>query len=242
VTCDEVRELLPEHLLGTLEPTIDREVRQHLRGCAACRAEMASLGDGLATFARAAHDREPPADLRERVLTVLDQEWRDAPVIVPDARTRRAARFLAAAAAVVLFAASIAFGLAQTHRANLNAAGAASYRTILNVLGGEDFRIGTLVRANPTQPVRGNVILYDAHSDQSWGLVILHAPGMSGGGFQATLWTRDGTRIPFSPTKLDAEGDGSAWIVSTYDLHSFDKLTLSAPDGTLLATARIRSA
>ena len=32
MTCDEVRELLPEHLLGTLEGPEDLEVRRHLRG------------------------------------------------------------------------------------------------------------------------------------------------------------------------------------------------------------------
>src|SRR5947207_1804402 len=55
MSCDEVRELLPEHLLGVLEPDPERAVSRHLRGCGACRAELASLGQGLATFARAAH-------------------------------------------------------------------------------------------------------------------------------------------------------------------------------------------
>jgi len=241
VTCDEVRELLPEHLLGTLGPDEDVEVRRHLRGCASCRADMASLGDGLTTFARASHDRRPPAELRDRVLTVLEEEWRDAPIVLPEAR-RQPARFLAVAAAVTLLVASVTYGVEQTRRANENAIGAASYTSILNVLGGEDFRIGTLHPISPQQAVKGSVVLYDAHSDQSWGLVILHAPGMSGRGYQAALWTKDGTRIPFSPTKLDPSGDGSAWLVTAYDLHSFDKLTLSGPNGTLLATATIRSA
>ena len=33
MTCDEVREVLPEHLLGTLDGPEDLEVRRHLRGC-----------------------------------------------------------------------------------------------------------------------------------------------------------------------------------------------------------------
>ena len=52
--CEEVRELLPEHLLGVLDPDAEQAMKRHLRGCAACRAELASLGEGLATFARAA--------------------------------------------------------------------------------------------------------------------------------------------------------------------------------------------
>ncbi|MBI3648404.1 MAG: zf-HC2 domain-containing protein [Actinobacteria bacterium] len=238
MTCDEVRELLPEHLLGTLEGEQDINVRRHLRGCAGCRAEMQALGEGLTTFARAAHDRRPPTELRDRVLTVLEEEWRDTPVEAP--RGRRLT-LLAAAAAAILLVVSAGWGVAQTRRANEFAAGARSYQTILHVLGGRDFRIGTL-RPSGVQHVEGSLVLYDAHTDQSWGLAILRVPGMSGDGFQATLWTRDGTRIPFPSITLDAQGEGSAWIVTNADLRSFTKLTLSSPDGTLLASAEIRTA
>src|SRR5690349_14420950 len=104
---------------------------------------MGSLGEGLTTFAHAAHDRRPPAELRDRVLTVLEEEWRDAPIVLPEPK-RRNPGWLAAAAAIVLFVASVGWGIGETNRANENAAGAASYRRILAVLGGEDFRIGTL--------------------------------------------------------------------------------------------------
>ncbi|MGZ4132829.1 MAG: zf-HC2 domain-containing protein, partial [Actinomycetota bacterium] len=63
MTCDEVRELLPEHLLGTLEGPEDLEVRRHLRACAGCRRELGALADGIDSFARAAHDRQPPDEL-----------------------------------------------------------------------------------------------------------------------------------------------------------------------------------
>jgi hypothetical protein len=240
VTCDEVRTLLPEHLLGSLSSDVDLEVRRHLRACSSCRAEMASLGEGIATFATAVHDRQPPPELRDRVLTVLEDEWRDAPVVIPEPRRPRIA-VLSAAAAVVLLVASIGFGLVQTHRANLAQSGADSYSKLLNVLGGEDFRVGKLT-ASGLHQIEGNVVLYDAHTDQSWGLLIVTAPGMSGKGFQATLWTADGKRVPFFPTQLDAQGDGSAWIVTSADLRSFTRLTFSAPDGTVLATAQIHTA
>ena len=58
-TCEEVRERLPEHVLGTLDEPHDLSVRRHLRGCAGCRREMAALGDGVAMFARAVHDSHP---------------------------------------------------------------------------------------------------------------------------------------------------------------------------------------
>ena len=76
-TCDEVRERAAEHVLGTLSDDDDRIVRRHLRGCAACRSEVHDLSDGLGLFARAAHDREPPPELQDRVRAVLQEEWRD---------------------------------------------------------------------------------------------------------------------------------------------------------------------
>ena len=53
MTCDEVRDLLPEHLLGTLEGPEDLEVRLHLRGCVAYRSltVISPTGQVLATAA-----------------------------------------------------------------------------------------------------------------------------------------------------------------------------------------------
>jgi anti-sigma factor RsiW len=78
VTCDEVRDLLPEHLLGTLDEPEDLEVRRHLRGCAACREERMKLEEGVSALSRAVHDQEPPAELRDRVRRTLGEEWEEA--------------------------------------------------------------------------------------------------------------------------------------------------------------------
>src|SRR5205823_11990848 len=112
MTCDEVRELLPEHLLGSLEGPEDLEVRRHLRGCSACREERMRLEDGVAALSRAVHDQEPPADLRGRVLRTLDEEWKDSGH--PAATTQRGHdrslwRAVAAATVVVLIAGSVAY-------------------------------------------------------------------------------------------------------------------------------------
>jgi hypothetical protein len=238
MTCDEVRELLAEHVLDTLDGPADVDVRHHLRGCASCRAEMHVLGDGLTTFARAAHDRRPPAELRDRVLTVLEEEWRDAPLVIPEASPRW--HRLVAVAAVVLVVASIGWAVAQTRRANELAEGASSYQAILDVLGGEDFRIGT-VNAVGAQPIRGSVVLYDAHTEQSWGLVIVNAPGMHGTA-QATLTSSAGRTMELTDLDFDAAGNASAWITSAASLKLFAHLTITKPSGAVLATADISSA
>jgi anti-sigma factor RsiW len=71
MTCDEVRELLPEQLLGTLEGPEDLEVRRHLRGCSTCREERMKLEDGVAALSRAVHDQEAGMERRLRAGLVV---------------------------------------------------------------------------------------------------------------------------------------------------------------------------
>lgn len=65
----DTRDLLGPYVMGTLEPHEDREVEDHLRGCARCREEAQDL--------RLAHERladlaygttAPPEDLEARIL------------------------------------------------------------------------------------------------------------------------------------------------------------------------------
>jgi anti-sigma factor RsiW len=242
VTCDEVRELLPEHLLGTLDGPEDLEVRRHLRGCAGCRTDMAALSEGVEWFARAAHDREPPPDLHDRVMTTLEQEWRDADGQRPD--TRRSPWF-ARAAALVAIVAALTWGVSQTHRANLASADAESYRTVLATLGGKEFRVGQL-DPQIAHPIQGSVVLYDSHQGQSWGIVLVRAPGLSGTAM-VTLSIGEGTgaadaTIDAGTLEFQPDGDAATWLVTSSDLTPYDHLTITADDGTVLATADIRPA
>ncbi len=239
MTCDEVRELLPEHLLGTLDGPEDLEVRRHLRGCAGCRTEMAALSEGVEWFARAAHDRTPPPELHDRVLTTLAQEWRDTDAEHPDARRTR---WVGRAAAVVAIAAVLAWGLTQTHRANVASADAESYRTVLNTLGGKEFRVGTLA-SHVAHPFEGSVVLYDSHQGQSWGIVLVRAPGVSGKA-TVTLSSSDGsgTTVDAGTLEFQPDGDAATWLVTSSDLTPFDHVTITAEDGTMLASADIEVA
>jgi putative transcriptional regulator len=240
VTCDEVRELLPEHLLGTLDGPEDLEVRRHLRGCAGCRTEMTALSEGVEGFARAAHDRMPPPELQGRVMTILEQEWRDADAERPDARR---GRWVGRAAAVVAVSAALGWGLTQTQRANVASADAESYRRVLTTLGGREFRIGTL-DSRIAHPFEGSVVLYDSHQGQSWGVVLVHAPGVSGTA-AVTLSAADaagGTTIDAGMLEFQPDGDAATWLVTSSDLTPFDLVTVTAEDGTVLATADIEAA
>jgi predicted anti-sigma-YlaC factor YlaD len=237
MTCDEVRELLPDHLLGTVAGSADLEVRRHLRGCSACRHELAVLGEGLSQFARAAHDVDPPDELRGRVQSVLQQEWIDR---APRPARRRWIAAAPVAAAIAIVVASLGWGISSNHRADLAAADAGSYRRLLGSLGGDEFRIGALQRAG-AQPVDGTVLLYDSHDDQSWGVVLVRAPGLSGTATVA-LESDDGRTIPLRDLEFAPDGDAADWIVTGSSLVGFDRLTIRLPDGSVLARARVTQA
>src|SRR5947207_3735843 len=114
MTCESVRELLPDFTLGALSELQAAEVRRHLRGCSSCRADAAALDQGVALFASAAHATEPPADLKDRVLTVMADEWTEA----APKPSRRFPRWMAVAAAAVVVAGSLGWASASQVRTN----------------------------------------------------------------------------------------------------------------------------
>src|SRR5262245_734984 len=184
MTCEQVRDLLPEHLLGSLDGDADARVEHHLRGCTDCRAEQLRLEDGVATLAYATHETQPPEELRDHVLAVLDEEWHtsdDPPgdtTVVPMRRRSPMGWAVGVAAAIVLIAGSLGFAVSQHQQAVRVSADAASYQHLLSTLGGKEFRLGQLTSANETR-VTGKVILYDGDPKQgwnSWGIVLAHGP------------------------------------------------------------------
>jgi Putative zinc-finger len=249
MTCEEVRELLPEHLLGTLEEPEDLEVRRHLRGCTGCREERMHLEEGVSALSRAVHDHEPPPELRERVLRTLDEEWEETGRVpaTPVAsrgggRERSPWRALAAAAVFIALVASAVFGVTQTHKASVATADAQSYQNLLASLGGLDFRIGKL---HPTEgsTMHGQVLIYDGDPSgdwQSWAIVFAKAPGYTGSA-DATLLAPDGTSRELPPIDFE-EGDGHTWQVTYSDLARFDSVRITSPSGDVLATATIEHA
>ena len=178
MTCDEVRERLAEHVLGTLNDVDDLAIRRHLRGCAGCRHEMDALGEGVALFARAAHDTEAPPELHDRVMGALTDEWEDAlPAPAATPHRRSPWTWLAAAAAVLVLATSLTWGVAQHHHAS-DLIAADRYDQLLHILGGKEFRAATLTPA-PGKNVQGSAVIYDSHEGQSWVAVFLRGPDLT---------------------------------------------------------------
>jgi hypothetical protein len=107
--CGEVRDLLPEYVLGTLDRSSKARVDRHLAWCAGCRKEAGELAEGAAAVALELPSVEPPPDLEEMVVgRVRDGE---------SGPPRRRAVVLAVAVAAALASASIGWGLGLAGRA-----------------------------------------------------------------------------------------------------------------------------
>jgi len=240
--CEQVLDQLPDYTLGTLYEVETAAVRRHLRGCASCRADAASLDQGIAMFSGAAAE-EPPVELEGRVLSVLSQEWSETDTSVSQHRRPRIASWLATAAAVIAVAA-LAWGSAAQMSANRSASDVARYQTdagkyrqFLGALGGRDVR-EALLAPQSGSVVQGTAILYDSDIGQSWVLVLARGAGATGEA-TVTLTSTDGRTIKLFPIKFDARGDGSSWLVTSANISRFDRVRVTAPDGTLLASGKV---
>jgi hypothetical protein len=237
-TCDDVRPLLPEFALGTAAEPDDLVVRRHLRGCASCRRELEALQDGLGVFGSTL-ERPAPPELHDRVMTVLADEWVEEPPTRGRTLSPRAWRIAIAASLALAFAAA-AFGAIQLGRARVASADATSYRTVLATLGGTGFKVGALEAATAT-PVAGSVVAYESSHDQSFVVVFVRTPKLTGHG-SLRVSRNDGTTWDPGPIEFDGDGDAAVWWVTDRNIDSMTGLTISAPDGSVLATAALRYA
>lgn len=70
-SCEDLSTYFLDHVNGELPPAEAAEVRRHLASCAACRAEVESLGGVWHALGRLA-DEEPSAALRSRFYALLE--------------------------------------------------------------------------------------------------------------------------------------------------------------------------
>ena len=151
-------------------------------------------------------------------------------------------RWLAVAAAIVLVAVSFSWGVSQSRRAAGLQADAGSYQALLDTLGGKEFRLGELQPADG-QAVKGTVVLYDGEPGKdwnSWGIVMANAPDFSGEA-HVRLRAENGDSLQM-PSLHFENGEASTWLVTHENLTPYNELVITAPDGSVLATAPIAAA
>ncbi len=144
---------------------------------------------------------------------------------------------IAFAASLTLAVVAAAFGLTQLGRARDATRDANSFRTVLATLGGTGFKVGSL-QASSEQPVEGSVVAYESSKDQSFVVVFVRTPELAGDG--SLLVSRsDGTTWNPGPIEFDGDGDAAVWWVTDRSIDTMTGLTVTAPDGSPLASAAL---
>ncbi|MDM7995203.1 MAG: anti-sigma factor [Acidobacteriota bacterium] len=101
MNCDELKRVMADFLNGNLSGEESREVRRHLASCRACASNLDAT-DKVEILPALDEEIEPSPDFAERFYSRLQEPRRTSPWRNPIA--------LAAAAAIVLLAASLFFG------------------------------------------------------------------------------------------------------------------------------------
>lgn len=71
-------DILPELLLGTVDPSTQQAAEQHLAGCERCRAEVARLSPGVDGLAALGVPEAPPPGVLSRVVAEMEGSGRFA--------------------------------------------------------------------------------------------------------------------------------------------------------------------
>jgi hypothetical protein len=129
--------------------------------------------------------------------------------------------------------------MSQARVADRYEASAQKYITFLHALGGKNVRVGQVNGAG-AQQIEGSAVLYDSDVQQSWALILVRAPGLTGTA-NVELSSRTGKTIQMHPLEFSDGGESSSWLVTSSDLQPFDRVTITDQHGTVIATARVQT-
>lgn len=206
--CAHVREMLPEHALGTLHTGDAPRVRDHLAACAGCRKEAAELMEGVEAVAALGGAVEPPPELEDRVVTAVTR------AAGRRARRRRAPAAGLLAAALLL---ALGWGAAMAGRAErlgdeaetarrVAAEAARDFGLFVEDLSGGGVGEATL-RSTSSFPAGGRAIVFDSDvpGASDWALVIVGGLPEEEGPYRAKLRGEQGS-LPVGRLWPSAEG------------------------------------
>lgn len=135
---DTVHELTAAYALDALSADEADAYETHLAECAACRDELASLGEAATALAHGVESPPPPPDLRARILQAAATERSN---MVPLRRRPAFQALLAAAAAITAVAVGLGVWAATLHHSlGQERSTQAQLRAAVDVLGHADAR------------------------------------------------------------------------------------------------------
>lgn len=189
--CEDVRDDLPELVLGALPEPAAREVREHLAWCAGCRKEARELGEGAEVLAVAAGEADPPPGLEDRVVAAVGS--------AAGSRSRGRRSLVAAVAAALVAVVAVGWGAAMAGRATrlsdeaeiarrAAAEAAREFGILLEELSGEAVREASLT-SGTMSPAGGRAVVFDSDvaGESDWALVVVGGLDEERGPYRAVL-------------------------------------------------------
>ncbi len=218
--CREVRDLLAEHALGTVDLERRGFLERHLEWCAGCRKELAELAEGAVALARLSPPAEPPAHLEQRVVDRIATRV---------ARRPRRPRASALAAVLAAFLALGALGWAvalngKVARLEEAAHSATSRAERFDALLREILRSadGGRILSAQLAPIGdaaggGRAVVFDSPGGYDYALVIVGGLPEAGGPYRAAL-SRAGERERIGLLSPSADGEMAAYRIFEGDI------------------------
>ena len=230
-SCAEVREVLPEHALGTLQPATRRKVDEHLAWCAGCRKEAAELTEGVAGLALSLPQPDPPDGLEDRVVSAVAASAR---------RPRRRRGVVAGVLAAALVGASLTWGVVIAARdeppdPRLSARDAlrteGDIQDLFEVLGGEAGVESLRFRPLGGAPARGWATRYTPPEGAAHQLVVLVGGLRSNQDPYTVVLRSAGAKMVAGSLEVLDGGRRGMWLEFGHPLTGFDKVVVEDAEG-----------
>jgi len=192
------------YALGALEPEHARAFERHLRGCELCTADLAALRPAVELLPASAERVEPPAELKKRIMAVVEAEAKERHR--GEQAVRRPRRF-----GLRTFA-PVAAGLA------------AAAIAVVMIVGGDDGETASL-RAKVKPP--GSDV--ELRMEGQRGTLVVQGMPTPRGERVYQVWKKRGAAAPeptdalFTPTR-----DGDASVAVPGDMKGVDQVLVSA--------------
>jgi Putative zinc-finger len=230
--CAEVRELLPEYAVGTLDAATRARIEEHLARCAGCRKEANELAEGAAALALDFPSPTPPAELEDRVVDAIKART--------ERRPQRRTLVLAAVVAALAVSASIGWGLAIAARdepADPDTSAAEAMRTLqsfqaflVDVGGAGELESATL-RPPRGGPAGGGATRYESTEREGDSLVVVVGGLRAEEGPFTVVLRSGGARLDVGTLEELSLGQMGLAEAFSRDLSGFGGIMVEGPDG-----------
>jgi hypothetical protein len=221
--CADVRDLLPELALGSLDGATRADVLAHINHCSSCRAEARALADVVDGLSALAPEVEPPSGFADGVLDAMRTDPVRPVAPTPTPRRWRTRHLLVAAviAALVGIGASVAV-VATRHEPSTDVA-----------LNARNLRVAPMV--DPNSLTMGQA--YVSNGADPWVLVDVNYTLDKGDHYRLVGADASGWVVDIGP--LRSLQGGWAWAGRVDDVGALTELRVVDENGTVVCRAAL---